>query len=60
MVEISVVIPVRNEEKNIEELIERLVKTFTTIEKTFEIIFVTDINTDHTVEKLDEFSKRDA
>jgi polyisoprenyl-phosphate glycosyltransferase len=58
MVEISVVIPVRDEEKNLNELIERLSSTFATIQKSFEIIFVTDINKDHTVDALENFSKQ--
>lgn len=57
MCEISVVIPVRDEEKNIIELIQRICSTMKSIHKTFEIIFVTDINTDNTVGLLTAHSK---
>jgi dolichol-phosphate mannosyltransferase len=58
MYEISIVIPVRDEEKNISELIKRIFSSIENIEKTFEIIFVTDINKDNTIGLLDEFSKK--
>lgn len=48
----SVVIPVRNEEKNIPELIERLTTTMREMELTYEFIFVTDINIDRTFDVL--------
>jgi len=43
---ISVVIPVYNEEENLEELGERLVRTLTAMDRAFEIIFVDDGSTD--------------
>jgi dolichol-phosphate mannosyltransferase len=52
MNDISVVIPVRNEEKNLKELAGRLASTFEGMQRSFEVIFVTDLNTDHTVEVL--------
>lgn len=58
MYEISIVIPVRDEEKNITELIKRIFSSLKEIEKSFEIIFVTDINRDNTTGLLDEFSKK--
>jgi dolichol-phosphate mannosyltransferase len=58
MYEISIVIPVRDEEKNISELIKRISSSLEGIQKTFEIIFVTDINKDNTIGLLDEFSKK--
>ena len=58
MYEISIIVPVRDEEKNIAEMIKRIFSSLEDIEKTFEIIFVTDINRDNTVGLLDEFSKK--
>ena len=57
MCEISVVIPVRDEEKNIRILIDRISATLQSITKTFEIIFITDINRDNTVDVLEQYSK---
>lgn len=58
MYEISVVIPVRNEEKNIRALIQRTSAALEGIRKTFEIIFVTDINSDNTVSILEEYARK--
>ena len=58
MYEISIVIPVRDEEKNITELIDRIFVTIKGINKTFEVIFVTDINKDNTVGLLENLSKK--
>src|SRR5659263_133488 len=44
--EISVVIPVFNEEDNLRELGERLIRTLTAMGRPFEIIFVDDGSTD--------------
>ena len=57
--DMSVVIPVRNEEKNIRELIERLTMTMREMELTYEFIFVTDINTDRTLDVLRECHAND-
>jgi polyisoprenyl-phosphate glycosyltransferase len=56
MYEISVVIPVRDEEKNVPELVDRLFSTINGMGKLFEIVFVTDINKDNTVNLLAEYS----
>jgi len=58
MYEISIVIPVRDEEKNIDEIIKRISSTLEGIQKTFEIVFVTDINKDNTVGLLSEYSQK--
>jgi len=58
MYEISIVIPVRDEEKNINDLIRRIFATVESLHKTFEIIFVTDINRDNTIDLLDACSKQ--
>jgi undecaprenyl-phosphate 4-deoxy-4-formamido-L-arabinose transferase len=52
--EISVVIPVYNEEENLRELGERLIRTLTGMGRAFEIIFVDDGSTDHSWEILTE------
>lgn len=58
MCEISVLIPVRDEEKNISALIERISSTLDGIQKTFEIIFITDINRDNTVGVLEQYATK--
>ncbi len=58
MCEISIVIPVRDEEQNLDELIARIFISLERMNKSFEIIFVTDINKDNTVDLLEEYSKR--
>ncbi len=57
MCEISIVIPVRDEEKNLDELITRIIASLDKINKPFEIIFITDINIDNTVGLLEKYSK---
>lgn len=52
MCEISVVIPVRDEEKNVADLALRITQTLSGMSKTFEVIFVTDVNRDKTVDAL--------
>ena len=52
--EISVVIPVFNEEDNLRELGERLIRTLTSMGRPFEIIFVDDGSTDRSWEILTE------
>ena len=56
--DISVVIPVRNEEFTIPELISRLEATLVAMSKKYEIIFVTDINTDRTLSVLKSFHEK--
>jgi len=59
MIDLSVLIPVRDEENNIEELVERLMATLTNLKITYEILFITDINRDNTFEVLKDLSERD-
>ena len=47
-INLSVVVPVYNEEKSIEIFLERLIKTLSKIETDYEIIFVLDPSTDQT------------
>jgi len=54
MPEISVVIPVFNEEENLRELGERLIRTLTAMDRPFEIIFVDDGSTDGSRQVLEE------
>jgi undecaprenyl-phosphate 4-deoxy-4-formamido-L-arabinose transferase len=54
--EISVVIPVFNEEDNLRELGERLIRTLTAMGRPFEIIFVDDGSTDGSWQLLTELN----
>ena len=60
MLELSIVIPVRNEESNLHELVNRIVSSVTGMGLTFEVIFVTDINKDNTVEVLRKINITDS
>jgi len=55
---ISVVIPVYNEESNLEELIKRLYETLSSVGRPFEMIFVNDGSTDSSWEILTRFAYR--
>ena len=55
---ISVIIPVYNEEENLEELLQRLVTTLTGLGRSFEIILVDDGSSDRSWEILEEWHKR--
>lgn len=56
--DISFVIPVKDEEKSIKQLIEEIVKNTTPHTKNFEIIFVDDGSTDKTAQKVKIFAKK--
>jgi len=56
---ISIVIPVYNEEENIEKLYGELKKVLENLNLDYEIIFVNDGSTDRTPQILDELAKRD-
>ena len=56
--EISVVIPVYNEEDNLLELGDRLIRTLTAMGRPFEIIFVDDGSTDGSWELLTDLNDR--
>lgn len=58
MFELSIVIPVKEEEENLHELIQRLFTALRNVTSNYEIIFVTDINNDNTVEMLQAFSTK--
>lgn len=59
MIELSIVIPVKEEEQILPELISRLSAVLEIMAISYEIIFVTDINRDNTFELLKEFNKTD-
>lgn len=57
--QISVVIPMFNEEENVDNLCKRLLKTMDSIKKSYEVIFVDDGSSDQTPKMLrDWFEKR--
>jgi undecaprenyl-phosphate 4-deoxy-4-formamido-L-arabinose transferase len=55
---ISVVVPVHNEEKCLEELYKRLTNALDSLGKSYEIILTNDGSTDKTAEMLKEFHQR--
>ena len=57
--DISVVIPIYNEESNINELYERLTKTINEISSHYEVIFVNDGSDDGAEQKILQISKLD-
>jgi polyisoprenyl-phosphate glycosyltransferase len=60
MVEISVVVPIYNEEKIIPELYERLRAAVTQISENFELIFVNDGSKDQSLFELLKLTEKDA
>lgn len=58
-VELSVVLPVFNEEENLEEIYRRLTETLSSI-GTYEILFVNDGSSDRSAEIITELHKRDS
>lgn len=59
LVEISIVIPVYNEEENIKELHTKLINIIPSITENYEIIFVDDASTDNSFGILKEINKED-
>ncbi len=57
-IDISVVIPLYNEEENVPLLLERLKEALTTLGRTFEVVCVDDGSTDRTVEVLKGLKER--
>lgn len=55
---ISVVIPVYNEEGNLEKLYERLAKVLDDMHKPFEIVFINDGSKDKSIKILEDFHQR--
>lgn len=59
MVEISIILPVYNEEESLVELHSKLTNTLTNLGKLYEIIYVDDGSNDRSFEILDEIAKAD-
>ena len=57
--EISVVIPVYNEEKGLDELFKRLTNSLSKVTDNYELLFINDASKDKTLEKCITFSKSD-
>ena len=58
MTEISIVVPVRNEEESIKPFLDRTVKVLNNIAKEYEIIFSLDPSTDNTEKIIQEEIKK--
>lgn len=58
-IEISIVIPAKDEEPSVAELCEKLISVLEPLQKRFEIIFVDDGSIDKTFEKVKELAKKD-
>lgn len=58
-VDISVLVPVLNEEESLEELNERLTKTLQSMGKTYEIIYINDGSTDRTQQMIEGYREKD-
>jgi glycosyltransferase involved in cell wall biosynthesis len=57
---ISVIVPVFNEENNIQELYKRLTETLTKLGKSYELFFIDDGSSDNSLKKLQEFQQQDS
>ena len=58
--EISVIVPSFNEEKNVPLIYERLTSTLSQISDDYEIIFVNDCSKDNTLEVIKQISEKDS
>ena len=56
--EYTIIIPVYNEEENIEELYTRISAAMSKLDEKYEILFVNDGSTDNTLDKLIELHKK--
>ena len=59
MATLSIVIPLKNEEKSIPELYQRLVLVLDNLKRESEVIFVDDGSTDRTLDLLEEIGNKD-
>lgn len=55
---ISVIVPIYNEEGNLEKLYQRLTQVLDGLQKSYEIIFTNDGSKDNSIKLLEEFYKR--
>jgi glycosyltransferase involved in cell wall biosynthesis len=60
MIKYSIVVPIYNEEKNIDVLYQRLTKVLTALKKEYELIFVNDGSFDQTLFKLINLYQKDS
>jgi dolichol-phosphate mannosyltransferase len=58
-IEITIIIPIHNEEQIIPELYNRLQNTVSQISKNYELIFVNDGSKDHSLLELIKLSEQD-
>jgi glycosyltransferase involved in cell wall biosynthesis len=56
---VSVVIPLYNEEENVQVLNEKLTETLKSMDSDYEIVYVDDGSTDNTLQLLEEIQKKD-
>lgn len=57
--QLSFIIPAKNEEESVEILYQEILNTVKKLDRTYEIIFVDDGSSDHTLEKLKKISQTD-
>ncbi len=57
--DLSFVIPAKNEENSVDQLYAEIVSTTKKIKKNYEIIFIDDGSTDNTFEKLKKLQSKD-
>ena len=58
IIDVSVVIPIFNEQENVDQLSERLLKTMDATGKKYEVLFIDDGSSDKTLVKLKDLFKR--
>lgn len=56
---VSIIVPIYEEEKNIDDIHDRLIEALGRADFSYEVIFVDDGSTDGSAEKLEELTKRD-
>ena len=57
-VDISIVIPILNEQDSVDELCDRIKNVIQSLKLTYEVIFIDDLSTDNTIEKLQYINKQ--
>ncbi len=59
MIDLSIILPVYNEEKNIQELHSKIINALTKLDKSYEIIYIDDGSDDNSFEILSEIARGD-
>jgi len=59
MIDLSIIVPVYNEEENIQELYDKITNVLTKLGKSYEIIYIDDGSDDNSFEILSEIAKAD-